>query len=53
MNVIKIFAKNPNELETFIQTVTIYSKYIVIEFGIEKCTIFIIKKGKEKKKLKD
>ena len=39
-------AKNEKELETLIQTVKIYSEDIGMEFGIEKCTMVIMKSGK-------
>ena len=41
---IKIFVKNKNEQETLIQTIRIYNRYIGMEFGIEKCTMLMIKK---------
>ena len=34
------------ELETLIQTIRIYSQYIRMKFGIEKCTMLIMKSGK-------
>ena len=43
---IKLFAKNVKELETVIHAVRIYSQDIRIEFGIEKCTMLIMKSGK-------
>ena len=46
MDVIKLFTKNKKELETLIHTVRIYSQDIGIEFGIEKCTMLIMKSGK-------
>ena len=46
MDDIKLFAKNENELKTLIQTVRIYSQDIGIEFGIEKCAMFVMKSGK-------
>ena len=46
MDSIKVFVKNEKELETLIQIVRIYSKYIGIEFGIEKCATLVIKSGK-------
>ena len=48
MNDIKIFTKNEDELETFIQRIRIYSQDIGMEFGSEKCVMLIIKKGKRK-----
>ena len=46
MDVIKIFAKNEKELETLIHAVRIYSQDIGMEFGIEKCTMLVMKSGK-------
>ena len=42
---IKLFAKT-KELETLIQAVQIYSQDIGMEFGIEKCTMLVMKTGK-------
>ena len=46
MDDIKLFAKNEKELETLIHTVRIYSQYIGMEFGIEKCAMLVMKSGK-------
>ena len=46
MDDIKLFAKNEKELETLIHAVRIYSQDIGMEFGIEKCAIFVMKSGK-------
>ena len=46
MNVFKLFVKNEKTLETLIQTVKIYSDDIGMEFGIEKCSMLIMKSGK-------
>ena len=46
MDDIKLFAKNEKELETLIHTVRICSWDIGMEFGIEKCTIHVMKSGK-------
>ena len=43
---IKLFAKNEKELETLIHAVRIYSQDIGMEFGIEKCTMLVMKSGK-------
>ena len=43
----KLFAQNEKELETLIQAVRIYSKDGMMEFGIEKCAILIIKSRKQ------
>ena len=42
----KPFVKNEKELETLIENVIIYSQNIGMEFGIEKCTILLMKSGK-------
>ena len=46
MDDIKLFAKNEKELETLIQTERIYSQDMGLEFGIEKCTMLVMKSGK-------
>ena len=46
MDDIKQIVKNEKELETLIQTIRIYSQNIGMEFGIEKCTLFIMRRGK-------
>ena len=42
-----MFAKNEKELETLIQAMRIYSQDIRMEFGIEKCTMSIMRSGKQ------
>ena len=42
----KLLAKNEKELETLIHTVRIYIQDIGMEFGIEKCAMLIMKRGK-------
>ena len=46
MDDLKLYAKNPNQLDSLVQTVRIFSKDIGIKFGIEKCAVLIIKRGK-------
>ena len=46
MNDIKLFAKNEKELETLIQAVRTYRQDTGIEFGIEKCSMLIMKNRK-------
>ena len=46
MDDIKLFAKNEKELETLIHTIRIYSRDIGMEFGIEKCTLLVMKSSK-------
>ena len=47
MDDIKLFAKNEKEPETLIHTVRIYSQDLGMEFGIEKCTLRVMKNGKQ------
>ena len=44
MDNIKHFTKIEKELENLTQAVRIHSQYIGTEFGIEKCTMLIIKR---------
>ena len=46
MDDINLFANNENELETLIHAVRIYSQDIGMEFGIEKCAMLVMKRGK-------
>ena len=46
MEDIKLFAKKEKDLETLIQTVRIYSQDTRMEFGIEKCAMLVMKRGK-------
>ena len=46
MNDIKLFEKNEKELESLIHAVRIYSQDIGMEFGREKCAMFVMKSGK-------
>ena len=46
MDDIKLFAKNEKQQETLIHTVRIYSQDIGMEFGIEKCTMLLMKSCK-------
>ena len=45
MDDIKLLAKHEKELETLIHAFRIYSQYIEIEFGIEKCAMLVMKSG--------
>ena len=47
MDDIKLFAKNEKELETLIHIVRIYSRDIGMAFGIEKCAMLFMKRGKQ------
>ena len=46
MDDIKLFLKNEKEMETLIHTVRIYSQFIGMEFGMEKCAMLVMKSGK-------
>ena len=46
MDDLKIFAKEEACLDALIQTVRVFSSDIGMEFGIEKCAILIMKRGK-------
>ena len=46
MDDINFFARNEKELETLIQTMTIYSQDIKMEFGIKKCTMLVMENCK-------
>ena len=43
---IKLYAKNEKSLNSLVQTVRIFSDDIDIEFGIDKCAILVLKRGK-------
>ena len=47
MDDIKLLAKNEKELETLIHKIRIYSQDKGMEFGIEKCTLLVMKSGKQ------
>ena len=42
----QVVNNNEKELESLIQSMRIYSQEIGIEFGIEKCTMLVMKSGK-------
>ena len=47
MDDITLFTKNEKKkMETFKQTIRIYSQDTVMEFGIEKCSMLVRKRGK-------
>ena len=46
MDDIKLLAWNEKERETLIYTIRIYTQDIGMEFGIEKCALFVMKSGK-------
>ena len=46
MDDLKLYSKNEKELDSLIQTVRLFSADIGMEFGIEKCAVLVMKKGK-------
>ena len=46
MDDLKLYRKNEKELDSLIQTVRVFSQDIRKEFGIDKCTTIVLKRGK-------
>ena len=46
MDDLKLYSKTEKTLDSLIQTVLIFSNDIKMEFGIEKCAILVLKRGK-------
>ena len=46
MDDLKLFGKNESEIDSLIRTVYLFSKDIRMEFGIKKCGVLVMKKGK-------
>jgi hypothetical protein len=46
MDDLKIYAKSRMELESLMNTVRIFSEDIGMEFGLQKCAILVLKRGK-------
>ena len=46
MNDLKLFGKNEEQIDSLVKTVHIFSKDIGMEFGIKKCGMLVMKKGK-------
>ena len=46
MDDLKLYSGNEKELDSLVQTIRVFSKDIGMEFGIEKCTMLVIEKGK-------
>ena len=45
---VKAFAKKRREQKTLMQTIRIYSQIKTMRFGIEKCAVLIMKRGKRR-----
>ncbi|XP_069983749.1 uncharacterized protein [Penaeus vannamei] len=46
MDDLKLFAKDNDQIDSLVNTVRIFSEDIKIEFGLSKCGVLIIKRGK-------
>ena len=46
MDDLKLYARNENQLDSLIQTVGIVRKDIGMKFGIEKCAVLVLKRGR-------
>ena len=46
MDDLKLFGKDEKKVDTLVNTVRIFSKDIGMEFGISKCAVLILKRGK-------
>ena len=49
MDDLKLYAKNEKELDSLVQTVRVFSRDIRMNFGIEKCSMLIMKRGQNTK----
>ena len=46
MDDLKLFAKSKNQIDSLVQTVHIFSEDIGMQFGIKKCGVLIMERGK-------
>ena len=46
MNDLKLFAKNKYQIDNLVNTARIFSDDIKMEFGLPKCGVLIMKRGK-------
>ena len=46
MDDLKLFGKNENQIDSLVQTVYIFSQDIGMEFGLKKCAVIVLKRGK-------
>ena len=46
MNDLKLYSKSEKTLDFLIQTVRIFSEDIGMQFGIDKCAMLVVKRGK-------
>ena len=48
MDDLKLYGKSENEIKGLVSTVEVFSQDIGMEFGIKKCAVIIMNKGKVK-----
>ena len=46
MNDLKLYSRSEKGLDSLVQTVHVFSEDIGMEFGIEKCAMLVMEKGK-------
>ena len=46
MDDLKLSSRSEKGLDSLVQTVRVFSEYIGMDFGIEKCPILVMEKGK-------
>ena len=46
MDHLKLYSRSEKGLDTLVQTVRVFSEDIGIDFGIEKCAMLVMEKGK-------
>ena len=46
MDDLKLYAKNEQQLDSLVQTVRTFSEDIGMQFGIDKCALIVLKRGK-------
>ena len=46
MDDLKLYGNNQNEIDSLVRTIEIVAKYIVMKFGINKCGVLAMKRGK-------
>ena len=46
MDELKLYSRSEKELDSLIQTVCVFSEDIGMEFGIDKCAMLVMEKGK-------
>ena len=47
MNDLNLYGKTENEIKGLVSTVEVFSKDIGMEFGIKKCAVIIMNRGKK------